>query len=138
MGITIYFQAHINGSSQKIPVKSIVDIFLPFISKKNESGIEVRYDELNSSFINVNLEGKYCNNFSVSRPCGNQQFYKGLYKVCQLGNFISLYPDGDCVVFNKDTLDHLPESMKEAVTGGGFVLEIVPTEKQYLKRVFSS
>lgn len=138
MGYSIYFQAHINGFDQEISVRKIIDVFEPFVKKKDEFGLEIEYDEENSSFILIDITKENCTHFSVERPCADKRFYSSLFKACQFGNFISLYPEGTCIVFDPKTLGHIPKGMKEAINDGSLTCETTLTENHYLNKVFNT
>jgi hypothetical protein len=130
MGYTIYFQSHENGGDQQVETEKIVKCFEPYITKRDEFGFEVKYDEVNSSFVLIDLAAKTCSEFSVDRPCGDKRLFESIYKVTQLGNYVSL-EDDRYFVFNEQTIENLPEDMEEDLAESGMKLIVVKDFEHY-------
>lgn len=80
MSSSIYFQAHLDGDSQEIEVSKIIDAFAPYVSKSDGFGFEVKYDEMNSSFIYLNVSDETCSGFSINKPCADKRLYMAIFK----------------------------------------------------------
>lgn len=136
MSASIYCQAHLNGDSQEIEVSKILDAFAPYVSKSNEFGFEVWYDEMNNSFVYIDVNDELCSGFSVNRPCADKRLYMSIFKCLSLGNFISFWNDGDkFYITNQVTIDHIPPDMKEFLETSNVEIIAVKTADDYLREL---
>ncbi len=134
MSYTIYFQAYENGGDGKINVQNIIECFEPYIIKKDEFGFRVKYDELNTSFIYINIENHFCDGFSVNRPCVDEKLYKSIFRVMKLGNFVSLAPsDDEYYIFDPLTIKHMPSNMIIDLENNIMKKKVIKNEKEYLE-----
>lgn len=109
MSVSLFFQAHLDGEDQQVPTSSIAKEFEPYITEKDEFGFNVKYDELNDSFVHINHSNQTCSSFSVNRPCLDDRLYLSIYQIMLLANFVCLTPDGECLAFSNDTKANLPD-----------------------------
>jgi len=136
MGVSIYCQAHISGDPQEIAVSKIVEAFSPYIVKSDEFGFKVEYDEMNNSFVYIDIQDKTCSSFSISKPCADDRLYKSIFKCLELGNLISYWSDGSkFYITNESTLSHIPPDMKDFLDDQNVELVIVNTVEEYLREL---
>jgi hypothetical protein len=116
MSYEYFLQAHIHQDSQLIPTESILSIFRDYTTSKDDTYIELQFDEENSCTIYIDTNDETVDSFMVSRPCYSRQLGECLYKVMLLGNFVFFEPDGkQPIIVNAETESHLPVDMTEAI-----------------------
>lgn len=116
MSYEYFLQAHIRQNSQSIPTESILSIFRDYTTSKDDTYIELQFDEENSCTIYIDTNDETVDHFMVSRPCYCRQLGECLYKVMLLGNFVFFEPDGkQPIIVNTETESHLPFNMCEVL-----------------------
>jgi hypothetical protein len=116
MSYEYFLQAHRNQESQEISTENILSIFKDHITQKDESYIDLQFEDGNSCTIYMDTAGATVNSFMISRPGYSRQLGECLYQVMLLGNFVFFEPDGkQPLILNSTTEDHLPEGMTEAL-----------------------
>ncbi|MCS3795888.1 hypothetical protein [Niastella sp. OAS944] len=116
MSYEYFLQAHLHQDSQEISTESILAIFSKYIIAKDETYIDLQFDEENRCTIYIDTIDSTVSGFMVSRPCGSKQLGECLYNVMLLGNFVFFEPDGkQPILVNTAAESHLPEDMIEAL-----------------------
>jgi hypothetical protein len=116
MSYEYFLQAHLNYGSQEISTEKILSIFEEHITAKDESYIDLQFDQENNCTIYIDTKKSTVNGFMVSRPCYCKQLGECLYKVMLLGNFVFFEPDGKHpIIVNPATESHLPVDMSETL-----------------------
>jgi hypothetical protein len=116
MSYEYFLQAHLHQDSQRIPTESILSIFRDYTTSKDDTYIELQFDEENTCTIYIDTNDETVDHFMVSRPCYCRQLGECLYKVMLLGNFVFFEPDGkQPIIINPATESHLPVDMSEAL-----------------------
>jgi len=116
MSYEYFLQAHLHQDAQEIPTESILLIFKDYIIAKDESYIDLQFEEGNSCTIYIDTTGSTVDNFMVSRPCYSKQLGECLYQVMLLGNFVFFEPDGKHpIILSLATEAHLPIDMIETL-----------------------
>lgn len=116
MGANIFLQAHVNGGSQDIPTKDVLDCFAGFIAAQEDTFIELEFEEQESCTIFMDTTGPNIDNLMVSRPCSDDVLGPYLFRIMLLGNFVLFAPGLDSfIVSNEDVIGHMPEGMAEAL-----------------------
>lgn len=129
MGYTIYFQAHENGDTQQIAVDKIRHCFDPYIVDSDESGFYLSYGPEEACHIAIAAEETYCSDFSVRQPCGDLRLFESMFHAGRTGNFVCMLPEGRFIVFDGQTVGHLPES----ITDDHLHFEIAETVQAFLE-----
>ena len=112
MAYEYYLQAHHEKDSQAIPVESILSVFRDYIKEKDDSSIDLQFDEENGCTIYFDTTATTTDSLMVSRPCGSRLLGECLYRVMLLGNFVFFEPDGKRpITLSADTEAHLPADM---------------------------
>jgi len=116
MSYEYFLQAHLYQDSQEISTESILTVFRKYIIAKDETYIDLQFDEENSCTIYIDTNDTTVSGFMVSRPCGSKQLGECLYQIMQLGNFVFFEPDGkQPLLVDAATENHLPEDMIESL-----------------------
>lgn len=115
MSYEYFLQAHLHQEAQKIPTEKILSIFKRYIVAKDESSIDLQFDESNSCTIYLDTEEPGNSGFMVSRPC-EAELGECLYEVMLLGNFAFFEPDGKHIITVSPSVEaHLPKDMMETL-----------------------
>ncbi len=115
MGHDIFIQAHLHGGDQKIPTEDILKCFSPFITERQDTFVELKFTDLDSSTIFLHTTSSHTTALMVSRPCGDDRLAEGLFQIMGLGNFALFQADCDVlIVLREETVSHLPEGMVES------------------------
>jgi hypothetical protein len=115
MAYEYFLQAHLNGDPQGIPTECILTIFKDYIVTKDDTFIDLEFNEGNSCSIYLDTEEPYNSGVMISRPCGDK-LGECLYEVMLLGNFVFFEPDGiHVIIINPDVEVHLPKDMIESL-----------------------
>lgn len=116
MSYEYYLQAHLNQDCQQIPTESILAIFIDHIATKDETYIDLEFEEGNSCTIYMDTTSSTIDGLMISRPCDSRRLGECLYQVMLLGNFVFYEPDGKGpIVVNPETEAHLPFDMVESL-----------------------
>lgn len=115
MSYEYFLQAHLHQEAEKIPTESILSVFEPYIIAKDETSIDLEFDEINSCTIYLDTEEADNSGFMVSRPC-DDKLGECLYKVMLLGNFAFFEPDGKHIITVSPSVEaHLPMDLIETL-----------------------
>ncbi|HEX6429004.1 MAG TPA: hypothetical protein VF008_15010 [Niastella sp.] len=116
MSYEYFLQAHLDQKSQEISTEKILLIFKDHIKEKDESYIDLQFEEGNACTIFIDTKEPTVSHLMVSRPCDSMQLSECLYQVMLLGNFVFFEPDGKhLIILNPDTEKHLPADMIETL-----------------------
>ena len=72
MSYEYFLQAHLDQGSQEISTESILAIFSKYIIAKDQTYIDLKFDEENSCTIYIDTNDSTVSGFMVSRPCGSK------------------------------------------------------------------
>jgi hypothetical protein len=132
MSNEIFFQAHIDGGDQYLPVSEIISCFSPYVSEKDKDSFLVTFSDKDSCRIYLDATKETVSHFMVSRPCGDPRLDECLFKVARLGNFVSFEPGFECAfIFDKAAVDHLPEDMRKSISEFRFIRSVEEYRKRY-------
>jgi hypothetical protein len=116
MSHDIFVQAHLNGGWQQIPTEEVLACFAPFIKQREDTFVDLEFDEYNSSTLYFEATRPTRTGFMLNRPCGDERLFECVFKVMHLGNFV-LYEGGPerFIVLKEETIAHMPKDMVEAL-----------------------
>lgn len=116
MSYEYFLQAHLNQDLQEIPTESILAIFKKYITAREDSYIDLEFEEGNSCTIYMDTTSSTITGFMISRPCYSRRLGECLYEVMLLGNFVFYEPEGKTpIITNPATEEHLPIDMVESL-----------------------
>lgn len=116
MSYEYFLQAHLHGQDQPIATARIVEVFAPYITQREETFIELEFDDSNSCTIYLDQESPTTSQITISRPCADQRLGACLYEVMQLGNFVFFEPDGTHpILLTQGSLEHIPSDMIDSL-----------------------
>jgi len=114
MGANIFLQAHVDGGSQEIPTKDVLDCFSGFIAAQEDTFIEVVFANDDSCTIFMDTTASTIDSLMVSRPCSEDVLGPCLFRVMKLGNFVLFAPGLDgFIASNEEVIGHMPDGMAE-------------------------
>jgi len=116
MSYEYFLQAHLLGEDQPIATAGIVQIFAPYITHREETFIDLEFDDRNQCTVYFDQESPTTSHITISRPCGDQRLGVCLYEIMQLGNFVFFEPDGKRpILLTQDAIEHMPPDMIESL-----------------------
>jgi len=116
MAYEYFLQAHLLGADQPIATAKIVEVFARYITHREETFMELEFDDRNQCTIYLDQESPTTSHLTISRPCGDERLGACLYEVMQLGNFVFFEPEGKHpILLDSDVLEHLPPDMIDSL-----------------------
>jgi hypothetical protein len=116
MSYEYYLQACENQGPQEVPTQTVIEIFEPYIVRRDPTCLDLEFDELNNCSIFMNSDAPTTSGMMISRPCGTEALVRCMYEVMRLGYFVFYEPDGHgMIALTSETQMHLIEGMVESL-----------------------
>lgn len=114
MSFDVFLQCFGDSEPIGLPRQRVRSLF-PIVEKESDSGRwVVRYDDINSSDMNVDPDERPLRELMISRPCGDRRFWEALLSILQMGNVVMFWP-GSPPLVARGSSPNLPTGMVEAL-----------------------
>lgn len=134
MGLTLYLNYYKNQKPAKVPTYKIIELFEENIKWENEDGFMVEYDEMNSTFIFIDMKEEFCEGFAINKPCGDEQLFKSIYGASKFAPCILISPVGSSTIFNKNDIKHFVLDLQECIHSDDFPIEITNSLEDFFEK----
>jgi hypothetical protein len=135
MGLALYFNYYNNQKPTKVPTYKIIELFEENIKLEIEDGFMVEYDEMNSSFIGIEMNEEFTEAFAINKPCGDRRLYESIYAASKFAPCILISPVGNSTIFNKNDINHFVLDLQETINSDDFSIEIVNSLEDFLEKI---
>ncbi|MFN5984284.1 MAG: hypothetical protein ACK476_13185 [Fluviicola sp.] len=132
MGLTLYFNYYKNQQPAKVPTYKIIELFEEYIKWENEDGVMVEYDEMNSTFILIDMIEEFSEGFAINKPYGDRRLYESIYAASKFAPCILISPVGNSTIFNKNDINHFVLDLQECIHSDDFPIEFFESEEDFL------
>lgn len=132
MGLALYFNYYKNQKPTKVPTYKIIELFEEYSKWENEEGIMVEYDEMNSSFIGIEMNEEFTEAFAINKPCGDRRLYESIYAASKFAPCILISPVGNSTIFNKNDINHFVLDLQECIHSDDFPIEIFESKEDFI------
>ena len=92
----------------------------------------VKYDEMNSSFIFIDMLEEFSEGFAVSKPCGDKRLFESIYAASKFAPCILIHPDGNSILFNKKDIHHFDIELQKSINANDLQIQILESKENFV------
>lgn len=114
MSFDLFLQNFRHGEIAMFPRTVVESAFKGFLKQVNPEFSVLNFPDGGSSELYTD-NGTAISDFMIARPASSPELWKGLLEILKNTGAVLFWPDGGAVVADESVIQHLPESVTEAV-----------------------